>query len=122
MQGHPGAEQGKCVWKGILQDGCSELQQQRAALMHACKDACRTTSKGSCAVFGQDLSAFGLLQVAEELRIERDSAGSGASFATDAGGLEAGQKIERSSKSLSALKPVWQQILSLCTVRSDMLF
>ena len=100
LQGHHGAGQEGCAWK----------------------DACCTTSKGSCAVFGQDLSAFDLLQVAEELRIERDSAGSGASFATDAGGLEAGQKIERSSKSLSALNPVWQQILSPCTVRSDMLF
>ena len=40
--------------------------------------------------------------------LERDSAGSGASFATDEGGalLEAAQKIERSSKSLSSLKPV----------------
>ena len=62
------------------------------------------------------------LQVAEELRIERDSAGSGASFATDAGGLEAGQKIERSSKSLSALKPVRRRILSPCAVTSDMLY
>ena len=40
--------------------------------------------------------------------LERDSAGSGASFATDEGGalLEAAQKIERSSKSLSSLKAV----------------
>ncbi len=47
------------------------------------------------------------MQAAEDLAIERESAGSGASFATDEGGLlEAGQKIERSSKSLSSLKPV----------------
>ena len=64
------------------------------------------------------LSKPAFLQIAEELRIERDAAGSGASFATDACGLEAGQKIERSSKSLSALKPVRSRIPSLCAMSS----
>ena len=45
-----------------------------------------------------------LLQAEADLAIERDSAESGASFSTDVG--EAGKQIERSSKSLSALKPV----------------
>ncbi len=44
------------------------------------------------------------LQAEADLAIERDSAESGASFSTDVG--EAGKQIERSSKSLSALKPV----------------